>query len=212
MTVRLGLVCAAAAALLTGCTVRVEGAPLRAATEPPYQPPGVVDADQVLLTQAQMRAITGGGEDLSIIPGMDGRAPVDVDALAEAVPADCRFIFAETATFGPDVADFHKTSFQHPRRRALISEAAAAYGDKATARTAFETLAAAGRRCADGSHGPLLVGQVDAGADSLSTRVGACGRDYRVESSVMVEVTFCGYPESVPAIVMTNIVNKIPHG
>ncbi|WP_163749955.1 sensor domain-containing protein [Mycolicibacterium helvum] len=212
MMVRAGLACCAAAAALTGCTQWVDGDPLRALSEPPYRPPGIVDVDQVLLSQAQMQAITGGGQDLTIIPTMDGKAPVDIEQLAESVPRDCRFLFAETDTFGTDVADFHKTSFQHPARRALISEGAAAYRDDATARQAFTMLSTTVHRCAAGPMGSYLVGEVTADADSLHTRPGRCGRDYRLKASVLVEVTFCTYPESVPEIVMTNIVNKIPGG
>lgn len=212
MTVRAAVACCAAAALLTGCTQSVDGAPLRALSEPPYTPPGVVDVDRIMLSQAQIQAITGGGQDVTIIPSMDGKAMVDVEPLADSVPRDCRFIFAETDTFGTDVEDFHKTSFQYPPRRGLISEGAAAYRDEATARQAFNTLSTAVHRCAEGFMGASLVGDVDGDAESLRTRPGRCGRDYRLKSSVLVEVTFCTFPESVPEIVMTNILNKIPGG
>ncbi|APE15848.1 sensor domain-containing protein [Mycobacterium crocinum] len=212
MTVRAAVACCAAAALLTGCTQWVDGAPLRALGEPPFSPPGIVDVDQVMLSQAQVQAITGGGQDVTIIPSMDGKSMVDVEPLAEAVPRDCRFLFAETDTFGTDVEDFHKTSFQYPPRRALISEAAAAYRDGATAQQAFNTLSTTVHRCADGSMGAGLVGDVDGDTQSLSTRPGRCGRNYRLKSSVLVEVTFCGFGDSVPEIVMTNILNKIPGG
>ena len=212
MTVRAVVACCAAATLLTGCTQWVDGAPLRALSEPPYSPPGIVDVDQVMLSQAQIQAITGGGQDVTIIPSMDGKSMVDVEELAKAVPRDCRFIFAETDTFGTDVEDFHKTSFQYPPRRALISEGAAAYRDDATARQAFNTLSTAVHRCADGSMGAGLVGDVDGDMQSLSTRPGRCGRNYRLKASVLVEVTFCGFGDSVPEIVMTNILNKIPGG
>ncbi|WP_431239477.1 sensor domain-containing protein [Mycolicibacterium aichiense] len=212
MRVRAPVVCCAAAVLLTGCTQRVDGAPLRALGEPPFSPPGVVDVDRIMLSQAQIQAITGGGQDVTIIPSMDGKAMVDVDPLAELVPRDCRFLFAETDTFGTDVEDFHKTSFQYPPRRALISEAAASYRDESSARQTFNTLSAAVHRCADGPMGAGLVGDVDADADSLRTRLTRCGRDYRLKTSVLVEVTFCTFPESVPEIVMTNILNKIPGG
>jgi hypothetical protein len=181
-------------------------------SEPPYRPPGIVDVDRVLLTQAQMQAITGGGQDLTIIPTMDGKSPVDIDQLAESVPRDCRFIFAETDTFGTDVEDFHKTSFQHPPRRAMISEGAAAYADNASAQEAFNTLSTAVHRCADEPGGSYLVGEVASDTESLHTRPGRCGRDYRLKASVLVEVTFCAFPESVPEIVMTNILSKIPGG
>lgn len=212
MTVRAGLACCALAGLLGGCTQWVDGSGLRALSEPPYSPPGIVDVDQVLLTQAQMQAITGGGQDLTIIPTMDGKVPVDIEQLAESLPSDCRFLFAETDTFGPDVEDFHKTSFQHPARRALISEGAAAYRDNDTARQAFNMLSTTVHRCAAGPMGSYLVGEVTADTESLHTRPGRCGRDYRLKTSVLVEVTFCTYPESVPEIVMANIVNKIPGG
>jgi hypothetical protein len=37
-----------------------------------------------------------------------------------------------------------------------------------------------------------------------------CGRDYRVKSVVLVEVTSCAFPDSVSDIVMTNILAKVP--
>ena len=210
--VRAGLACCAAT-LLTGCAQWVvAGAPLRAAGEPPYQPPGVVDVDQVLLGQDQMRAITGTGQDLTIIPSMDGKSPVDNEVLADSVPPECRFVFEETAAFGTGFEDFHKTSFQSPPHSALISEGAAAYRDAATARRAFDALSATVARCADSSYGTLLVGDVEAGAETVATRPGACGRDYRLKGQVLVEVTFCAFPDSVPEIVMTNILSRIPAG
>ncbi len=212
MTVRAGAACCVAAVLLTGCTRWADGVPLRALSEPPYHPPGIVDVDHVMLTQAQMQAITGGGQDVTVIPTMDGKSMVDVESLAESVPRDCRFVFAETDTFGTDVEDFHKTSFQYPSRRALISQGAAAYRDGVTAQHAFNTLSTAVHRCAEESMGASLVGDVDGTVDSLRTRPGRCGRDYRLKTSVLVEVTFCAFPESVPEIVMTNILNKIPGG
>ncbi len=60
--------------------------------------------------------------------------------------------------------------------------------------------------------GAGLVGDVDGDTQSLSTRPGRCGRNYRLKSSVLVEVTFCGFGDSVPEIMMTNILNKIPGG
>ncbi|WP_179475045.1 hypothetical protein [Mycolicibacterium vinylchloridicum] len=43
MTVRAGLACCALAGLLGGCTQWVDGSGLRALSEPPYSPPGIVD-------------------------------------------------------------------------------------------------------------------------------------------------------------------------
>ena len=82
-----------------------------------------------------MRGITGGGDDLNIIPSMDATTPVDVDLLADEVPPPCRFLFAETATFGSDLADFHKTTYQDPPVGGLISQGAAVYRDPQSART-----------------------------------------------------------------------------
>jgi hypothetical protein len=170
-----------------------------------------VNVDAVLLDQSRMRAITGTGEHLTIIPSMDGNSPVDVDSLAQATPQECRFIYAETATFGPDVAKFHKTTFQDPPDGALISEAAAAYRDIATARRAFSALVATVGACAGGSAGDLYVGDWKADATSLHLMPGGCGRDYRVVSLALLEVTFCGFPQSVSDIVMTNIAANIPN-
>lgn len=210
VTVRAGLACCAAATLLTGCTQWVAGAPLRAAGEPPYRPAGVVDVDEVLLDQAQIRAITGGGQNVTIIPSMDGKSPVDIEQLAAEVPADCRFVFAETVTFGPDIEDFRKTTFQDPPDATLISQGAAAYRDTETARRTFDALSAAAQRCGTGSYGALLIGELKAEPQSLRIRPGNCGRDYRLKGSVLIEVTFCGLPDSVSEIVMTNIAKRIP--
>jgi len=212
MRLRAGLCCAVVAVVVSGCTQWTAGAPLRALTEPPYQPAGVVDVDAVLLSQAQMQSITGGGTDLTIIPSMDGKVPVDIEDLASSVPAECRFVFAETAVFGTAVEDFHKTSFQNPPRAALISQGAAAYRDPADARRVFDALAQTVSQCADSSYGTLLVGEVTGDAQALSIRPGNCGRDYRLKGAVLVEVTFCAFPESVPEIVLANILSRIPGG
>jgi hypothetical protein len=169
-----------------------------------------VNVDVILLDQSRMQAITGAGEHLTIIPTMDGTYPVDIDTLAGTTPQECRFIFAETATFGPDVEEFHKTTFQDPPDGALISEGAAAYRDTATARHAFGALVATVGGCADGSAGQLFIGEWKADANSLHMRPGGCGRDYRLLSVALLEVTFCGFPQSVPDIVMTNIAANVP--
>lgn len=200
----------AAAVLASGCSQWVEGAPLRAAGEPAFSRPGVVHVDEVLLDQAQIRAITGGGQNVTIIPSMDGKSPVDIEQLAAEVPADCRFVFAETVTFGPDIEDFRKTTFQDPPDATLISQGAAAYRDTETARRTFDALSAAAQRCGTGSYGALLIGELKAEPQSLRIRPGNCGRDYRLKGSVLIEVTFCGLPDSVSEIVMTNIAKRIP--
>lgn len=169
-----------------------------------------VSVDAILLDQARMRAITGAGEHLTIIPSMDGTSPVDIDALADTAPRECRFIYAETATFGPDVEQFHKTTYQDPPDGALISEGAAAYRDLDTARHAFATLVGTVEACANGSGGQLYVGDWNADATSLRLRPGGCGRDYRVLSVALLEVTFCGFAQSVSDIVMTNIAANVP--
>lgn len=207
-TTRLLLSCCAVV-LATACTRVIDGEALPAFGAVPLD---VLDAGTVLLDQSRMRSITGAGEHLTIIPSMDGRYPVDIDDLAATAPAECRFVFAETATFGPDVKAFHKTTFQDPAGGRLISEGAASYHDAATARRAFERLVTTVGGCADSSMGWLFVNSWDSDTDSLHMRPGSCGRDYRVLSVALLEVTFCGFPDSVSEIVMTNIAAKVPGG
>jgi hypothetical protein len=202
------LVLCCAALLVAACTRVVGGSAI-----PIFGPQrGVqgINVDAVLLDQPRMQAITGADHHLTVIPTMDGVSPVDIDALADSTPKECRFIFAETATFGPDVEEFHKTTFQDPPDGALISEGAAAYRDAGTARHAFDALVATVGNCADGSAGELFVGAWKADANSLRMRPGGCGRDYRVLSVALLEVTFCGFSESVSDIVMTNIAANVP--
>lgn len=193
--------------LTAACTRVVDGEAL-----PGYgaYPLNVLNVDALLLDLPRMRAITGAGDDLTIVPAMDGKHPVDIDELADAVPRECRFVYAETTTFGPDVAAFHKITFQDPPDRALISEGAAVYRDSGAARRAFDALAASVGGCADSSSGWLFVGTWNAEDDSMHIRPGDCGRDYRVLSVALLEVTFCGFPQSVSDIVMTNLAANVP--
>ncbi|OSC35926.1 sensor domain-containing protein [Mycobacterium decipiens] len=193
--------------LTAACTRVVNGTALPAFGAAPTR---VLDVDALLLDQPRMQAITGAGDDLTIIPTMDGKYLIDIDDLADTAPRECRFFFAETATFGPDVEAFHKTTFQDPPDSALISEAAAAYHDADTARHAFDALVDTVGKCANSSAGRLFVRTWQADGDSLHIRPGDCGRDYRVLSAALLEVTFCGFPESVSDIVMTNIAANIP--
>ncbi len=197
------------ALLMAACTRVVGGTAVPAFGAAPRGVNGV-NVDAILLDQSRMRAIAGAGDDLTIIPTMDGKYPVDINTLAETAPRPCRFVYAETATFGPDFAEFHKTTFQDPPKGGLISEGAAAYPDVDTARHAFGALVATVGDCAASSAGRLFVGDWKADAVSLHIRPGGCGRDYRVLSIVLLEVTFCGFPQSVSDIVMTNIAANIP--
>lgn len=165
--------------------------------------------DRILLDQSRMRAITGTDDHLTIIPSMDVKSPIDLDTLAGTAPPQCRFVYAETVTFGPDVESFHKTTFQYPPRSGLISEGAAGYRDAGAARHAFDALVDTVESCAN-SGGLRFIGDWHADAQSLHTRPGDCGRDYRVKSMVLMEVTFCGFPESVSDIVLTNIAANVP--
>ena len=57
----------------------------------------------------------------------------------------------------------------------------------------------------------MFVGEWNATPDSVQTNSGnGCGRDYRVKNVVLVEVTSCAFPPSVPDIVMTNILARVP--
>jgi hypothetical protein len=200
-----------AVTVAAGCSHTVGGRALRSVPGLDDASLSPVDVETLMLDQSQMRAITGAGDDLTIIPSMDGKAPVDIDQLAKTAPPECQWIFEETQTFGPDVEGFHKTTFQNPPRGGLISEGAAAYRDPATARRAFDDLVGLVGGCDSTALGPMFVGEWNATPDSVQTRPGnGCGRDYRVKNVVLVEVTSCAFPESVPDIVLTNILNRVP--
>lgn len=199
-----------AAVLATGCSHSVTGTAMRAVPGLDEDSLSPVDVETVVLGQSQMRAITGAGEDLSIIPSMDGKIPVDIESFVKGAPPQCEWLFADTQTFGPEVEEFHKTTFQNPPDGAQISEAVAAYRDPAAARSAFDSLVGQAEDCGSTTLGRALVGEWTVAADTLRTRPGACGRDYRVKSVVLVEVTFCHFPGSVPDIVMTNILANVP--
>jgi hypothetical protein len=190
----------------------VDGRALRSVPGLDDESQSPVDVEALMLDQSQMRAITGAGDDLTIIPSMDGKIPVDIDQLAKTAPLQCQWIFEETQTFGRDVEEFHKTTFQDPPHGGLISEGAAGYRDPATARRAFDGLVALVDGCGGTTLGPMFVGEWNAAPDSVQMRPGnGCGRDYRVKNVVLVEVTSCAFPGSVPDIVMTNILAKVPN-
>jgi hypothetical protein len=201
------IVLCAVAILLAGCTQTVPGTALRSAPLLDEDSRSPVDVDAVLLDRAQMQAVTGSGPDLTPVPGMESKVPVDVPGGASS---ECGWVLAESEVFGPAVEEFHKTTYQNPARGGLISQAAAGYLDTATAARAFADLTVRISRCADSPEGPALVGEVSEEGSAVRTRPGSCGRDYRVKSAVLVEVTFCGFPESVPDLVMTNIVRNVP--
>ena len=206
------VVCAVALSMAgaASCTNTVNGNGVRSVPGFDDDSRSPVDVDGVLLEQSQMRAITGAGEDLTVIPSMDGKLPVDIDQMVDAVPPPCQWYFAETQTFGPDVEEFHKTTYQDPPDGALISQGAAAYRDPGTARRAFDGLVGLMDQCDSTPMGPKLVGEWTSTDDSVQSRTGNCGRDYRLKSVVLVEVTSCTFPDSVADIVLTNIMKKVP--
>jgi PknH-like extracellular domain len=207
----LAVLCAAGL-LAAGCAQTVQGTALRAAPGIDDESRSPVDVETVMLDQAQMRAITGAGEDLTIVPSMDGKFPVDVGDLMDSTPPECQWYFAETQTFGADVEEFHKTTFQNPPDGGLISEGAAAYRDPQTARNAFADLVGLVYDCGSTTLGSTFIGEWSADSDTLRMRSGGgCGRDYRVKSVVLVEVSFCAFPDSVPDIVMTNMMARVPN-
>src|SRR5262245_37471084 len=201
----------AAGLVVAGCSDTVGGRALRATPGIDDDSLSPVDVETLMLDQSQMQAITGAGDDLTVIPSMDGKVPVDIDQLAKTTPPQCQWIFEETKTFGPDIEEFHKTTFQNPPGGGLISEGAAAYRDPATARRAFDSLVALVDGCSATPLGPMFVGEWNATPDSLQMQPGnGCGRNYRVKNVVLVEVTSCAFPASVPDIVMANILAKVP--
>jgi hypothetical protein len=195
-----------------GCARQVDGAAVLPYGEPPGpQAVAAVNADAILLDLPRMRGITGGGSDLNIIPSMDSKTPVDVTALAEVVPAACRFVVAETATFGPGIIGFHKITYQHPPVGGLISQGAAVYHSGGTAHAALYALRGLASECAQTSFGQRRVGNVTGDADSLLLHAAnGCGRLYHVKSAVLAEVTYCAFPDSVPDLVMTNMLGNVP--
>jgi len=200
----------AAVMLAAGCSQTVDGRALRAAPGVDDDSQSPVDVETLMLDQSQMRAITGAGDDLTIIPSMDGKVPVDIDQLAKTTPRQCQWVFEETKTFGPDVEEFHKTTFQDPPDGGLISEGAAAYRDPDTSHRAFAELVKLVYDCGSTELGSTFIGTWNADAETLHMRSGRCGRDYRVKNVVLAEVSFCSFPESVSDIVMTNMINKVP--
>lgn len=198
------------AGCIAGCVSTVSGTALKAVPGLDDESRSPVDVDAVLLEPARMQAITGAGEDLTIIPSMDGKLPVDIEPLMSTVATPCQWIFAETQVFGAEVEEFHKTTFQNPPEGGLISEGAAGYRDAPTARRAFDALVTRVGGCEATDDGPGYVGDWSATADAIETRPGACGRDYRLKSAVLVEVTFCSFSDAVPEIVMANILANVP--
>lgn len=208
---RLAVLCTVAL-LAAGCSHTIAGFATRTAPTIDEESQSPVDVESVMLDQAQMRAITGAGENLTIVPSMDGKIPVDVSDLMNGTPQECKWYFAETQTFGPDVEEFHKTTFQNPPDGGLISEGAAAYRDEATARDAFADLVGQVYDCGSTELGSTFISEWTADATTLTLRSpGSCGRDYRIKNVVLAEVSYCAFPESVPGIVMTNIMNKVPN-
>jgi hypothetical protein len=207
------LLCATAM-LVAGCSQSVIGVAVRSAPAVDENSRSPVDVDAVLLGRAQMQAVTGAGKDLTTIPGTETKAPVDLGELPGftpvAVPPQCEWVYAETQVFGPEVEEFRKATYQNPPGGGLISQAAAGYRDHATAQRALDGFAERVQGCDATSSGRSMVGEVTTTADSVHTRPGDCGRDYRVKSVVLVEVTYCAFPASVPGIVMTNILANVP--
>lgn len=205
------VLCAVAAVVAAGCTQTVGGNALRAAPGIDDDSASPIDVETIMLDQSQMRAITGAGDDLTIVPSMDNKTPVDIDPLTETMPTQCQWFFAETQTFGPDVEEFRKTTYQNPPEGGLISAGAAAYRDPGTARRAFDDLVARVDGCDATALGRMFVGDWSASADTLQLQpTSGCGRHYRVKNVVLVEVTACRFPSSVPDIVMTNILANVP--
>ena len=168
-----------------------------------------MDVDELLLTTLELRDLTGAGLDLNAVPGMDSKQTVDDDLLVGSAPPECQFVFRESAIFGPDVKQFHKTSFQTPPKQALLSEAAAAYLDADTASRAFANITDLVKSCGATSSG--YVDDWTADQQTLrSESVGDCGRIYRLQSTVLIEVTYCGYSSRVvPDLVATRIAAKV---
>jgi hypothetical protein len=106
---RLAVLCTATL-LAAGCAHTIPGTATRAAPGIDDESHSPIDVESVMLDQGQMRAITGAGDNLTIVPSMDGKIPVDASDLMNGTPHECQWYFAETQTFGPEVEEFHKTT------------------------------------------------------------------------------------------------------
>ena len=202
------LMLCAAALLAAACARTVDGTAVPALGAGPSL--AGVDVDRVLLDQSRMQAITGADEHLTIIPSMDGKSPVDIDTLAKIAPPECRFVYADTATFGPDIEAFHKTTFQYPPRGGLISEGAAAYRDAGAAPQAFDALVATGPQLRDELRRTGIRRRLERRRPVAGDPARRLRPQLPAKAAVLVEVTFCGFPESVPALVITNIAANVP--
>jgi hypothetical protein len=203
------LSCLAAATLVSGCLHVVDGVATMPPTEGPY--PGGIDVDKLLLTTPELRDITGAGLDLSGVPGMDSIQTVDDELLVDSAPPECQFVFLESQTFGPDVKQFHKTSFQNPPKAALLSEAAAAYVNADAARRAFDEVTNLVKACGESASGDPYVYDYTAepGVVIRAESIRDCGRIYRLADTVLVEVTYCGYSHVVPDLVVNRIASRV---
>lgn len=200
-----------AALAATACTNQIAGTAVPQSPENGSVPSTSVSASELLLSIESIRAITGGGDELSVIPTMDTSSPVDIEPLVDTTPAECAVVFAETAVFGRTWTGFHKTTYQYPPESGIISQAAAIYPDDDEAQRAFRTLSSTLFTCGATEFGSVYLGEASDAENSVSTRpAGDCGRDYRLVSSVLIEVTFCGFPESVSEIVIANIADNVP--
>ena len=198
------------AVLLAAACTRVVGGAAVPGFGPAAKGVHGVNVDTILLDQSRMRAITGAGDHLTIIPSMDGNRPVDIDALADTTPRECRFLYAETATFGPDIEEFHKTTFQDPPDgRADLRGRRGLSGRRHRAARLRRPGGHRGGLCGWFDR-PVARRRLARDAEFAAPGPGGCGRDYRVLSVALLEVTICGFPQSVSDIVMTNIVANIP--
>jgi PknH-like extracellular domain len=192
----------------SGCMHVVGGIASMPPTEGPYL--DGMDVDELLLTTPELRDLTGVGLDLNAVPGMDSIKTVDDDLLVDSAPPECQFVFRESVIFGPDVKQFHKTSFQTPPKSELLSEGAAAYVDAATARRAFDNVAELVKGCGESSSGYAYVYDWSVDPQTVSAQsIGDCGRVYRLEATVLIEVTYCGYSHVIPDLIAARIAARV---
>jgi hypothetical protein len=197
-----------AAVVASGCMHVVGGIASMPPTEGPYL--NGMDVDELLLTTTELRDLTGAGLDLNSVPGMDSIKTVDEDLLVGSAPPECQFVFRESLIFGPDVKQFHKTSFQTPPKSELLSEAAAAYVDTDTARRAFDNVTDLVKGCGESTSGYAYVYDWSADPQIVHAQsIGDCGRTYQLEGTVMIEVTYCGYTHVIPDLVAARIAARV---
>ena len=203
------LSCLAAATLAGGCAHVVGGIAAMPPTEGPYL--HGMDVDDLLLTTPEMRDLTGAGLDLNGIPGMDSKYTVDDELLVEAAPPECQFVFLESMVFGPDVQAVPQDQLSDT---AEVRAAVRGRG-RLRRRPHRAPRVRQRRRSREGVRGHPVGLLVRVRLDRRRSDIAGRGpRRLRAHlpasrTTVLIEVTYCGYSHVVPDLVATRIAARV---